>query len=74
MAALVELPFDDDEGLGVTLELSILHLVGREHLVEEAIEIRCCPVGRRVGLRHWVFNEFHDLRVKWNKGSVSPRA
>ena len=61
MAALVELPFDDDEGLGVTLELSILHLVGREHLVEEAIEIRRSPVGQRVGLRHWVCDEFHDL-------------
>ena len=52
MAALVELPFDDDEGLGTTRELSVLRLVDREHLVEEAIEIRCSPVGRRVGLHH----------------------
>ena len=49
---LVELPFDDDEGLGVMRELSGLRLVGREHLVEEAIEIRCSPIGPRVRLRH----------------------
>ena len=48
MVALVELPFDEDEGLGVTRKPSGLHLVSREHLVEEAIEIRCSPVGRRV--------------------------
>ena len=66
MAALVELPFDDDKGLGTTREPSSLHLVGREHLVEEAIEIRCSPVGQRVGLCHWVFDEFHDLGVGWN--------
>ena len=52
VAALVELPFDDDEGLSVTHEPSSLRLVGREHLVAEAIEIRCSLVGRRVRLRH----------------------
>jgi len=52
VATLVELPFDDDEGLGATRELSVLCLVGREHLVEEAIEIRCSLVGQRVGLHH----------------------
>ena len=41
MAALVELPFDNDEGLGMTRESSGLRLVGREHLMEEAIEIKC---------------------------------
>ena len=66
VAVLVELPFDDDEGLGATHEPPGLCPVGREHLVEEAIEIRCSPVGRRVGLRHWVFDEFHDLEVGWN--------
>ena len=74
VATLVELPFDDDEGLSATREPSGLRLVGREHLVEEAIEIRCSPVGRRVGLCHWVFDEFHDLDVGWNCGLVSPRA
>ena len=66
MAALVELPFYDDEGLGVMREPLGLRLVGREHLVEEAIEIRCSLVGRRVRLHHWVFDEFHDLEVGWN--------
>ena len=66
MVAFVELPFDDNEGLGAMRESSGLRLVGREHLVEEAIEIRCSPVGRRVGLCHWVFDEIHDLRVGWN--------
>ena len=66
MAALVELPFDDDEGLGATREPSGLHLVGREHLMEEEIEIRCSLVGRRVGLHHWVFDKFHELGVEWN--------
>ena len=66
MVALIELPFDDDEGLGMTRELLVYHLVDREHLMEETIEIRCSPVGQRVGLRHWVFHEFHDLRVRWN--------
>ena len=64
VAALVELPFDDDEGLGVMREPSGLCLVSREHLVEEAIEIRCSPVGRRVRLQHWIFTEFHDLGVR----------
>ena len=63
---LVELPFDDDEGLGAAREPSGLCIVGREHLMEEAIEIRCSLVGRRVRLCHWVFDEFHDLRVRWN--------
>jgi len=49
---LVELPFDDDEGLGTTHEPLGLRLVGREHLIEEAIKIRCSLVGRRVRLRH----------------------
>ena len=66
MAALVELPFDDDEGLGTMHEPSGLRLVGREHLMEEAIEIRCSPVIWRVRLYHWVFDEFHDLRVRQN--------
>ena len=66
VAVLVELPFDDDEGLGVTREPSGLRLIDREHLVEEAIEIRCSLVGRRVGLRHWVSDKFHDLGVEWN--------
>ena len=66
MVALVELPFDDDEGLGATREPSGLRLVGREHLMEEAIEIRCSLVGRRVELCHCVFDEFHDLGVGWN--------
>ena len=52
MAALVELPFDDDKGLGATREPSGLRLVGRDHLVEEAIEIRFSLVGRRVELCH----------------------
>ena len=60
-AVLVELSFDDDEGLGAMREPLGLRLVGREHLVEEAIEIRCSLVGWRVRLCHWVFNEFHDL-------------
>ena len=66
MAALVELPFDDNEGLGATCEPSSLRLVGREHLVDEEIEIRCSLVSQRVGLRHWVFDEFHDFGVRWN--------
>ena len=74
MAVLIELPFDDDKGLGAMREPSGLRLVGREHLMEEAIEIRCSPVGWRVRLYHWVFDEFHDLDVGWNCGLVSPRA
>ena len=66
VVALVELPFDDDEGRGMTREPSGLCLVGREHLVEEAIEIRCSLVSWRVGLHHWEFDEFHDLEVGWN--------
>ena len=66
MAVLVELPFDDDEGLGATRELSGLCLVGREYLMEEAIKIRCSLVSRRVELCHWVFDEFHDLWVGWD--------
>ena len=64
MAVLIELPFDDDKGLGAMREPSGLRLVGREHLMEEAIKIRCSPVDRMVGLRHWVFDEFHDLMVE----------
>jgi len=66
VAALIELPFNDDKGLGVTREPSCLRLVGREHLMAEVIEIRCSPVGRRVELRHWVFDEFDDLGVRLN--------
>ena len=63
---LVELPFDDDEGLGMMCEPSGLCLVGRELLMEEAIKIRCSLVGQRVSLHHWVFDEFHDLWVRWD--------
>ena len=66
MPTHVELPFDDDEGLGATREPLGLRLVGREHLMEEAIKIRCSLVSRRVELCHWVFDEFHDLWVGWN--------
>ena len=52
MAVLVELLFYDDEGLGAMREPSGLRLVGRGHLVEEAIEIRCSLVGQRVRLCH----------------------
>ena len=49
MVALVELPFDDDIELGVTREPLGLRLVSREHLIEEAIEIRCSPVTLPLG-------------------------
>ena len=52
MAMLLELPFDDNEGLGVTREPLSFRLVDREHLMEEAIEIRCSLVDRRVELHH----------------------
>ena len=45
MAMLVELPFDDNEVLGTMREPLGLSLVGKEHLIEEAIEIRCSLVG-----------------------------
>ena len=66
MVVLIELPFDDDEGLGMTRELLVYHLVDREHLMEEAIKIRWSLVSQRVGLHHWVFVKLHDLRVRWN--------
>ena len=52
MASLVEFTLYKDKGLGAMREPSSLCLVGREYLVEEAIEIRCSLVGQRVGLRH----------------------
>jgi hypothetical protein len=45
---LVELPFDDDEGLSMACEPSGLRLVSRECLAEEVVEIRHTPVSRRV--------------------------
>ena len=51
VAALVELPFDDGEGLGTMREPSGLHLISWEYLANEAVEISCSLVGRRVGLR-----------------------
>ena len=40
--------------------------------MEEAIEIRCSLVDRRVGLCHWVFDEFHDLGSDGTEGWSAP--
>jgi hypothetical protein len=42
--------------------------------MEEAIEIRCPPVGQRVRLCRWFFVKLHDLEVKRSRWLDSPQA
>jgi hypothetical protein len=63
VASLVEFSFNNDKGLSMVHESSSLHFIGWENLSEEAIEVRCPPVGQMVRLYHWIFLELHDLRV-----------
>jgi hypothetical protein len=64
VALLVELSFNNDEGLSVARELSSLCLVRREDLANEVVKIRDPPIGQRVGLHYWILIILHDLRVK----------
>jgi hypothetical protein len=50
VALLVELSFNNDEGLSAARESSSLPLVHHEGLTDEAIEIRDAPIGKRVKL------------------------
>ena len=42
--------------------------------MEEVVEVRYPPVGQRVRLYHWILIKLHDLRVRWIRRLVSPRA
>jgi hypothetical protein len=64
VALLVELSFNNDEGLSVARELSSLSLVRREDLTDEVVEIRDPPIGQRVRLHYWILINLHDLRVR----------
>jgi hypothetical protein len=74
VASFVKFPLNNDERLGTVCELLSLRFVSWEDLVEEAIEIRCPPVGQRVRLCHWFFVKLHDLEVGRSRWLVSPRA
>jgi hypothetical protein len=50
VALLVELSFNNDEGLSAVRESSGLHLVHQEGLVDEAVERRDPPIRQRVEL------------------------
>ena len=50
MASLVQLPLDNDKGLGATCESSGLRLVRGEYLAKEVIRVSRPPVRQRVGL------------------------
>jgi hypothetical protein len=50
MALLVELPLNNGERLSTARKLLGLCLIGQEHLIEEAVEVRYPLVGQRVRL------------------------
>ena len=52
VASLVEFALHKDQGLGTMCEPLGLHLVGREHLMEEVIEVKHPLVSNRIGLCH----------------------
>ena len=74
MASLVELLLDNDERLGSVCDPLGLHLVHRQRLTEEVVEVERPLVDQRVGLCCWVLFKLHDFRVGWSRRLVSPRA
>ena len=64
VASFVEFAFYKNEGLGATCEPSSLHLVCRQHVMEEVVEVECSPVDQRVQLCCWIFFELHDFRAR----------
>jgi len=74
VASLVELTLNKDKGLGMTREPLSLHLVCRQRLIDEVIELRHPLVIQRVRLYRWILVKLHDLRVRWSRWLVSPLA
>ena len=72
VALLVEFALNKDKGLGATCEPSSLHLVRRQRLLEEVVEVECPQVDQRVRLYRWVLFELHDFRDGWSQRLVSP--
>ena len=67
VASLVEFTLNKDKGLGATREPTILHLVRRQRLTEEVVEVERPPVDQRVGLYRWVLFELHDFGARWSR-------
>ena len=74
MTSLVELALHKNKGLGMTYEPSGLHLVHRQRIMEEVVEVGHLLVDQRVGLYRWVLFKLHDFRTGWSRRLVSPRA
>jgi hypothetical protein len=73
VALLIELPIDNGEGLSSMCKVLDLYFVGREYLMEEAVEVWCPPISLRVRVSRWVlidFCEHEDIRSRFR---VSPR-
>ena len=72
VASPIELALNNDKG--TMCELSSLHFVHRQCLMEEVVEVRRPPIGQRVRLYRWILVKLHDFRDRWSRRLVSPRA
>ena len=73
MASLVEFALHKNEGLGMTCESSSFHLVYRQRVTEEVVEVECCLVDQRVGPYRWILFKLHDLGAGQSRRLVSPQ-
>ena len=74
VTSLVEFALHKKKGLGATCEPSGLHLVRRQHIIEEVVEVGRPSVDQRAELCRWVLFKLHDFRARWSRWLVSPRA
>ena len=63
MASLVEFVLHKNKGLGAMSEPSSFHLVHRQRVLEEVVEVEYPPVDQRFELYHGGFFELHDFRT-----------
>ena len=72
VALSIEFVLYKNEGLGTTFEPSSFHLVRRQHVMEEVVEVECSPINQRVRLCRWILFKLHDTRAGWSHQLVSP--
>ena len=72
MAPLVEFALHKNKGLGTKCEPPSFHLVHRQRVTEEVVEVDNSLVDQRVGLYYWILFNLHDLGHGRSRWSVSP--
>ena len=73
LASFVEFALHKNKGLGTMCEPLSFHLVHRQCVMKEVVEVEYPPVDQRLKLCRGVFFELHDFRARRSRRLVSPR-